>query len=356
MHLDANLASFFEKALAAGMPHEAAVGILRVHGWSEKEIYAALAQHYQHATGVDLPHRSGVRPSARDACLYLLLFSTLATWTIGFGSLAFALIDQWLPDPLFSGLRRLGDTNRTTSSMAAVLVAYPFFLLLSRVLSKETATHPEKLESPVRKWLTYMALVIAACIVMGDLITALAYLPHGEWTSRFLAKSSIVLLLAGGVSCYYFIDIRREESTSTRPGRERLAAALSMASVALIVVLGFRILGSPHVQRDLRADEQRTRQLYNVSQAVSQFWTSHHGVLPTGPDQLSIPAELDPVSHQPYDYRPKLESSYELCATFARSNDRAAGPFTLWHHPAGHHCFSLDASRMTPQPLWTPDL
>ena len=46
-------------------------------------------------------------------------------------------------------------------SMASVLVAFPIFLLVSRSVLHDEALHPEKLGSPVRKWLTYMALVIA---------------------------------------------------------------------------------------------------------------------------------------------------------------------------------------------------
>jgi len=72
--------------------------------------------------------------------------------------------------------------------------------------------HPEKLESSVRKWLTYIALLIAAGIVVGDLITFLTYFLRGELTARFVARVATVLLIAGGVFWYYFGSLRKADS------------------------------------------------------------------------------------------------------------------------------------------------
>ncbi len=265
MPADARIAEVIEKALAAGIPHESLVGVLTARGWPEKEVYDALADHYQRLTGIDIPRRSGAGASAKDAFFYLLIFSTLATWTIGLGTLAFTLIDRWLADPLFTGYQQTFDTYIITSSLAAVIVAFPLYLLISRTVLGEAAAHPEKLDSSIRKWLTYMALVIAACVFMGDLITALAYLLRGELTSRFLAKAFVVLALSGGVFFYYFGGLRKTELTPARLNRDRLMAGLSSAFVVLMVIIGFFNLGTPSSQRELRADAQRVQQLYQLS-------------------------------------------------------------------------------------------
>ena len=350
MPSDIRIAEFLEKALAAGIPHESLVGVLIARGWSEKEVYDALADHYRRLTGVDVPRRSTTGTSAKEAFFYLLIFSTLATWTIGLGCLAFALIDRWLADPLFAGYGQAFDTFTITSSLASLIVAFPIYLLISRSVLSETAAHPEKLESSIRKWLTYMALVIAAGVFMGDLITALAYLLRGELTSRFVAKACVVLVLSGGVFFYYFGGVRRTDATPARPGRDRLMAGISAAIVALLVALGFWQLGSPGTQREFRADAQRVQQLYQLSTQIKVYWASHNFELPADIDQLAGRGLTDPITHAPYQYHPRQGSEYELCATFARSSQQREIVSDPWMHPAGHHCFRLDATAQPQYP------
>ena len=88
-------------------------------------------------------------------------------------------------------------------SLACVIVAFPVYLFTMRYITRELEIHPEKLESGVRKWLTYIALLIAALIVVGDLITFLTYFLRGELTARFVAKVVTALVIAGGVFWYY---------------------------------------------------------------------------------------------------------------------------------------------------------
>jgi hypothetical protein len=351
------VAEFIEKALAAGIPHESLVGILTARGWPEKEVYDALAQHYQSITGIEVPRRTAAAgASAKDAFFYLLIFSTLATWTIGLGCLAFALIDRWIADPLFSRYQQSYDSYTITASLAALIVAFPLYLLISRTVATEAAQQPDKLDSSVRKWLTYLALVIAACVFMGDLIAVLTHLLRGELTSRFLAKSFVVLALSGGVFYYYFSGLRRTDNTQASRGRDRRMAAVSSAIVALMVILGFSQLGSPGRQREFRADNQRVQQLFQLSTQIKNYWSSHASQLPTGIDQIAGGTFLDPVTRAPYEYHPGRGSQYQLCATFAQSSDSRQTPATPdpWVHPAGHHCFSLDATGMMQFPMQYP--
>jgi hypothetical protein len=352
---DPKIAEFIEKAIAAGIPQESLVRVLTARGWPEKDVYDALADHYQRLTGLDIPRRAGTGTSAKEAFFYLLTFATLATWTIGLGCLAFALIDHWLADPLFSGYQQGLDTSTITSSLAALIVAFPLYLLISRTVLRETAAHPEKLDSGVRKWLTYMALVIAAGVFMGDLITALAYLLRGELTSRFLAKAFVVLVLSGGVFYYYFGGLRKTDAAPAMPNRDRLMAGLSSAIVAVIMVLGFLQLGTPGIQRQFRADTERVRDIYFLGEAVRNYWTSHSSQLPASIDKVAQ-NRADPITHAPYEYHPVQGSEYQLCAIFAQSSNReetANGP-NLWAHPAGHYCFTLNATNMQQFPPQFP--
>ena len=354
MTQDTRIAEFIERALDANIPHQSLLGVLVANGWPEKEVYIALAEHYRRQIGIEIPRRVTGGTSSKDAFFYLLIFSTLATWTIGLGCLAFALIDRWLADPLFYGYQQAFDTYTITTSLASLIVAFPLYLLISRTVIREAAAHPEKLDSAIRKWLTYMALVIAAGIFMGDLIAALAYLLRGELTSRFVAKSFVVLALSGGIFSYYFGGLRKIEAVAPRLNRDKLMAGLSSAIVAVMLILGFSQSGPPRAQRELRADSQRVSQLYQLSNGIRNYWSSHGAQLPTGINQLPGIAFTDPITLAPYEYRPSQSSQYEICANFSRGSEHQvpeAGP-NPWVHTAGHQCFPMDATvtaQMPPQ-------
>jgi hypothetical protein len=188
-----------------------------------------------------------------------------------------------------------------------------------------------------------MALVIAASVFMGDLIAALALLLRGEITSRFVAKSLAVLVLSGGVFSYYFGGLRKTDAA--QPGRDRRMAILSSVMVAILVVIGFTQLGPPSAQRAFRADGQKVQRLYDFSTVVSEYWRSHDHQLPEI-TQLAYSAVTDPITRQQYEYQPGNGSRYQLCTTFTRASDprqETAPTPSVWVHPAGHHCFSLDA-------------
>lgn len=337
------------------MSEQSLVGLLTVRGWPEKEIYEVLARHYERLTGIEIPSRAGTGTAAKDAFFYLLIFSTLATWTIGLGSLAFTLIDQWLADTLFSGgYTQAYDTFAIAAAMASMIVAFPIFLFVSGAAIRDGRKHPEKLNSPVRKWLTYMALVIAAGVFIGDLITVLTYLLRGEITSRFIAKAAVVLVLSGGVFYYYFFGLKKPEETEVRGrwSRDRWMAVASAIAVVVMVILGFANIGAPSTQRMLRADQKRVQDLYQLSAMIANRWKAN-GRLPQHLDEISGAASADPLTRTAYGYHAKEGSQYELCATFSAASreDSTATASKIWTHPAGSHCFQLDAAQPAENPF-----
>ena len=357
MSRDNRIEEFIQKSLDAGIPLPSFVGLLTARGWTEKQAYSALADHYESQTGIEVPPRPNSGTSARDAFFYLLIFSTLSVWTLSLGCLAFSLIDRWLADPLFRGYGQAFNTYTVTMSLAAVIVAFPLYLLVSRVVLREAAADPDKLESGIRKWLTYMALVIAASVFMGDLITALAYLLRGELTSRFLAKSFVVLVLSSGVFWYYFGGLRKIETAVGRFRRDRSMASASAVLVLIMIVLGFMQLGAPSEQRKLVADSQRVQRLYMLSTAVRNYWTAHASQLPSGIAEIPGP-HLDPITNRNFEYLPGQGSQYQLCAVFAarspreEDNQPPRDDLNAWTHPAGRHCFVLDAAALPQQPSY----
>src|SRR6266851_3010315 len=125
------LKEFLDAARSQGATDEILVGLLRGRGWSEEDVYRALADHYEVRTGIQVPvyKRSG---SAKDAFLYLLSFSTLAIWAIGLGSLMFTLIDWWIKDPLSPNNYYSGGYYEIADSLACIIVTFPVYLMVMR--------------------------------------------------------------------------------------------------------------------------------------------------------------------------------------------------------------------------------
>jgi hypothetical protein len=208
-----DLELFVREALAAGQSRPAIEAALAQAGWPREQVDDALGAYADVAFPVPVPKP---RPylSAREAFLYLVLFATLYVSAYHLGSLLFDLINHALPDPADQQYRlmQLGASMRW--SVASLLVAFPVFLFVARLLGRELARNAAKRLSVVRRWLTYMTLFLAAGIVIGDLITAVYNVLGGELTLRFSLKVLVVGAIAGTVFAWYLHDLRREERES----------------------------------------------------------------------------------------------------------------------------------------------
>jgi hypothetical protein len=204
------LDQFIRDALARGEPRERIRAALAAAGWPDEQVQAALAVYADVDFPVPVPRP---RPylSAREAFLYLLLFSALyiAAWNLG--SLLFDLITRAFPDPADNEyvVRNLGDSIRW--AVASVVIALPVYLALAWRLGRELAASPAKRQSPVRRWLTYLTLFVAAGVLMGDMIALVNGVLGGEASVRFLLKVLVAAAIAGTVFGWYLWDLRREE-------------------------------------------------------------------------------------------------------------------------------------------------
>ncbi len=205
-----DIAAFLSAAKAKGASDEIVVALLKEHGWPEKEIYAAIGRYYEQAGGVAIPSRRGVAESAKDAFLYLLRFGTLATWTGSLASLAFTLINATFADRVMDSPHRYRLAS-VSGELAAILVAFPIYAWMVILIGRDLDRSPAKALASVRRWLCYLALLIAAGFVVGDLIAFLMYFLRGELTQRFVLKVLTVLVIAGGVFWFYFSSLKEDE-------------------------------------------------------------------------------------------------------------------------------------------------
>src|SRR2546426_7804340 len=216
------LQSFIDTSKSKGAEDEFLAALLTRRGWPAGDVYAALGHYWESTTGLAIPERAGAGESARDAFLYLLSFSTLATWTTAIGSMLFQFINHWFPDAV-SRSDAYDLRSAVTWQMACAAVAFPIYLLVMRLILREAAHHPERLESGVRKWLTYLALLGTAGAMICDLICFLDYFLIGELTMRFVLKAATVMLISGSVFAYYLGSLRWNRSANLERARARSA-------------------------------------------------------------------------------------------------------------------------------------
>jgi len=218
---------------------------------------------------------------------------------------------------------------------------------------------PAKRGSGVRRWLTYVTLFVAALVILGDLSFVVARLLAGELPPRFLARTLVVLLVAGYVFGRYLTDLRRDEDERDTGVRAAPSLLPRIAGVAVACVIAGALwaAGSPRSARLEELDARRVRELQQLNDAVQTYYRERHALPPSLDSLKTVPtvyveSRYDPVTHRSYGYGVMGAERYQLCATFDASDlgDPRPGPAMpygyeprpgFWRHPAGLHCYEL---------------
>jgi len=296
----------------------------------------------------------------RDVFLHLLAIITLYFSAINFGVLLFQYINLWLPDPLNDFPFQLDAARQLIRwAVATLVIVFPVYLWISRFLNQEIKQIPEKKELRTRKWLLYFTLFTAAVVIIGDLVSLVYNFLQGELTLRFILKILVVLLIAVAVFAYYLWNLRREQFVKWDKMMKIFVQAV-IAIVAIIIISGFFMVGSPQSERLKRFDEKRISDLQNIQGQTISFWQQKNH-LPQNLDELKdsisgyVPPQ-DPENRTSYEYRVIGDLEFELCANFKtksinQENSVVAEPidyakpyypdtFNNWQHNEGHICFN----------------
>lgn len=299
-----------------------------------------------------------VKSTPKDVFLHLFNIVTFYLSAIGFITLYIKYISAIFPDPLNYYFASISDSVRVSTSI--LFIAVPSFLLSSWFLGKDLTTTPEKRNLKLRKWLIYFTLFISAITIIIDLIIFVYNFLNGELTIQFFLKVLVVLLVASAVFGYYIWELKREDLKSNMP---KILAFAVGTIVAVSIVLGFFIIGSPADQRERRFDDERLSDLQILQSQIVNYWV----------EKTYLPADLrkledsisgfipptDPGTKQAYEYKIISPLSFELCAVFSKERKESnmtgqgaksyaypiyeSGGFQFqknWDHDAGRFCWT----------------
>lgn len=209
---DQTLIHFVKEGLESGQSRSAMTEALVAAGWRPGEIESAMNQFADVSFPIAVP-RPQPYLSAREAFLYLFFFILLGIVSYSLGSLFYGLIDVAFRDPLeASEYRIVRNQSQIRSAISGLVVGLPIFLYLAHILRKARRTKPELQRSRIRKWLTYLSLVVAGCTLVGDATSLIYNLLSGELTITFLLKSLVVAVIAGAIFAYFIRDAERGDA------------------------------------------------------------------------------------------------------------------------------------------------
>ena len=211
MAINEELSGFLKEGLERGLPRDQLEAALLESGWPVEQVRAALGGFSDVEFPIPVP-RPKPYVSAREAFVYLVLFSTLYASAISLGTLIFQLIDRVLPDPSADPAVTLATTREAIRwSIAWLVVTFPVFFFVARANERAVREDPLRRLSKVRRWLTYLTLFVGAAILIGALTTVVYNLLSGELTARFALQVLTIGAITGSVFGYFLRDVRKEE-------------------------------------------------------------------------------------------------------------------------------------------------
>lgn len=285
--------------------------------------------------------------SPKDFFLHIGAMVTLYVSAGSLLALVFQIINKLHPDALnyysdpYSGAMRF--------AIASLIIVFPLFIWLTRLINNDLEANPEKRELGLRKWLTFLTLFVAAVVMAGDAIVVINQFLGGEITTRFILKALAVLVVAKAIFWYYIKSLRGTMSRS----QSKMFGWLVALVVLITLIGGFMVMGSPMTQRLMRFDEQKISDLQSIQWQITNYWQAK-GALPNTLDDINDPISsfmtpIDPQTNQPYEYKRTGTMSFEICANFNLESGNGSGESVVkypimgtnenWKHEAGRACF-----------------
>ncbi|NCN22319.1 hypothetical protein GW758_02925 [Candidatus Falkowbacteria bacterium] len=262
---------------------------------------------------------------AKYAFYYLLSLVSLIFVGIAVGLIAFGIIDKTVVDPLaniYYGNRDGG----LRFAISALLIAGPIYYYSLFLINRGLKRNELKIDSQIRKWLTYFIILVSILIILGVFISIINNFLAGELSLKFFLKALSMLLISGLVFSYYFHDIKVEDRNLARK-MKKIFLGLSLIFVGAAFISVWFFVESPKEARMRRLDQNLLTNINILENAINSFYADK-GALPEDISELKNTnyyfeqnSFIDPETGKSIEYKKTGDKSFEFCATFRTSSN-----------------------------------
>ena len=263
--------------------------------------------------------------------------------------LIFGAINLIFPDAIDNAWQVEGASSSIRIGIAMVLVFYPTYLVLTRLVNNNRRQVKQGTYLGLTKWLIYLSLLVGGAVLLGDMVAVIIAFLEGEITQRFILKAGTVLVIIGSAFAYYIYDARGYWLKNEK--KSILFASFATVVVILSLAFGFLNTNPPSEVREEKLDNQMVSQLQDMQWRIEDYYRANSAL----PENLVAMYEpfgvpIPPENRNDYEYRTTGEKSYTLCATFAKDSVSIDGsqirPFYEknynWDYQAGYWCFDRE--------------
>ncbi len=293
--------------------------------------------------------------SAKITFFYLLSLFGLVFAALTSGMILFQVINKLIPDVVGTYSGRY-STSQLRFAISAVIVASPVYFWMTSLIQKSLKKGELDKESQLRKWMTYIIILVSAIVIIVSLIGVVNNYLSGDLTSKVGLKLLITMLISGAVLSYYLYDIKREDFAKNKIIKSYFIGSLIF--VLFTLIFGFVIADSPVQVRKMKHDTNILRDFNEIRYGIDEH-VRNNDVLPENLSDMRRSVRTD-GNISDYEYRIISEDKYELCANFETNNkdNLSIDDDYLnkeWPHEIGYQCFQ-EKSRIEKNGIIHPEL
>lgn len=304
--------------------------------------------------------------SAKYAFFYVLSLVALVFMSVSVGIIFFQIINKEIVD-LINEYNGVYNDSAMKFAISAIIISAPIYYFTSRQIYRNLREGTLSEEASVRKWFTYLILLVAVVVMIVWLITTINGFLSGELTTKSILKAVVALLISGITFSFYFYDIKRENVVGKKDKVLQSYFYGSLIIVLAAFVISLFVVDSPAETRKRKLDERVIGSFYQIDSGVNNYYVKY-GKVPTSFEQLKEESNYltdeelkNPVTNEAYQYKALADDEYQLCTTFQYSSkDRATQPYDyytdkMWLHDAGYQCLNQKVTALAkPEPVAVP--
>ncbi len=274
------------------------------------------------------------------------LYASLTAFLV----LTFSLVNILIPDTADSYWEYESAADSIRFAIAILVIIFPVYLWLTRLVN-EARRNTDSEYLSLTKWLIYLSLFVAGCILVGDAVSLVYSYLNGELTIRFLLKAIILGVTVAGAFFYYLKDARDYWLLHEKKSVQIGVGALLLVLVA--VFMGIYKNETPQALREREIDRNQVYALQSIQSYIEGYWKIND-FLPDSLQEADVPKELikNASERRQMNYAVLDEQQYELCTEFMYESYSYTGtrPYYYdttealyqqsWDHDAGWYCFA----------------